>query len=195
MNKEIKRVAVYCSSCNKIDDIYKSETKKLGEALASKGINLVFGAGNLGLMGIISETMYKLGSEVIGITLENFSKVEGENPNTSKTIIAPSLFERKYEMNNQADAIIGVPGGFGTIDEITEVIALKQIGMFDKPIILFNIDGFWDSFIKLCEEIIEKKFATEEHVKMFTVANTVEEVIQALEEPKSLNPSDHNWRV
>lgn len=194
MENNIKKVAVYCGSSNKVDGIYKEETYKLGEALAKKELDLVFGSGDIGLMGAISETMRREGREIIGVTTEKIQESELPNPNVTDLVIVKTLRERKAKMDELSDAVIGLPGGFGTVDEVDEMIALKQLGEHKKPIVLFNINGFWDHFVKAYGELINSQFAKPEHITLFKVANSVDEVIEALyAEQKDL--SKENWRL
>jgi len=194
MNKKIKNVVVYCGASNKIDKVYKEEAEKLAIALADNNLDLVFGGGNIGLMGVISKTMKNKNRKVIGITTSHIQSSEIENPNVTKTIILNTLRERKAKMDELADAVVALPGGFGTIDEVNEMIALKQLGEHNKPIVLYNLNGFWDNLVALYASVIDKKFAKDEHINLFNIANTVEEVINGIfEEQKEI--STHNWRL
>ena len=194
MSEEIKRVAVYCGASTKIDEIYKEETVELGMSLAEEGYDLVFGSGNIGLMGIISRTMKKAGREVIGVTTKKIEEMEKDSPNVTQKIIVENLRERKAKMDDLCDAVVALPGGFGTVDEVDEMIALKQLGEHNKPIILFNINGFWDDLVGTYGEIIDEQFAKPEHITLFKVANNVEQVINGIQaQQKDL--SKENWRL
>ena len=194
MSKKIKNIGVFCSSSNKVDSIYKEETRKLGEALSKEGFNLVFGAGNIGLMGEISKTMKANGSKIIGVTTKYIQESEIFNPHIDDLIIVDDLLKRKDKINDLSDAIIALPGGFGTIDEITEILALKQLGQEEEPIILYNINGFWNPFMELYEEIVDKKFAKKSHLKFLTMVDNPQDCIKALY-TKQTDLSKENWRL
>jgi len=194
MNNNIKKVVVYCGSSNKVSDTYKNQAEELGKTLANYDMDLVFGGGNIGLMGIVSKTMREANREVIGVTTKKIQASEVLNPHVTESIIVNTLRERKAKMDELSDAVIALPGGFGTIDEVDEMIALKQLGEHKKPIVLFSVDGFWDDLVKIYEGIIKEKFAKKDHIDLFTVATNIDEVIDAIHTEQKDN-SNENWRM
>lgn len=194
MDNDIKRVAVYCGSSTKVADVYKDSARELGLALAKEEYDLVFGSGNIGLMGIISRAMMSVEREVIGVTTKKIEEMEKFNPNVTQKIVVDNLRSRKAKMDELSDAVVALPGGFGTMDEVDEMIALKQLGEHNKPVVLFDVNGFWDEFVDTYSKMITEQFAKPEHMRLFRVARTVEEVITAIQEPQT-DGSKKNWRV
>ena len=194
MTDKIKKVAVYCGASNKVDDVYKEQALELGMSLAEEGYDLVFGSGNIGLMGVISRTMKEAGREVIGVTTTKIEKMEQNSPNVTQKIIVETLRERKAKMDELCDAVVALPGGIGTLDEVDEMIALKQLGEHNKPIVLFDVNGFWDELVETYADMIDREFAKPEHIALFKVATTVEQVIAAIQAEQK-DRSKENWRI
>ena len=117
----MKSIAVYCSSSNKVDDIYKEEAKKVGNLLAKKGIRLVYGGGNMGLMGVLSNSAINSGGDVYGVITNHLIEIEKRNDSLNNIKIVETMHERKIEMYNNADAFLIFPGGIGTLEEIFEI--------------------------------------------------------------------------
>ena len=161
----IKRVCVYCASSSKAAAIYKSEAYRLGEILAKEGIACNYGGGSIGLMGELAKSMIKNGGKITGIIPKFMVDKGWGNPNV-KQIEVETMHERKQRMVSDVDAAIALPGGCGTFEELMEVITWKQLSLFNKPIIILNINHYFDPLLDMLQKAINEDFMREEHLKM-----------------------------
>ena len=167
----IKSLTIYCSSSNIIEPHYYELGKEIGKFLANKSIKIIYGGGDLGLMGEVSRSAYKNGGEVIGIIPEFLISKEKKNEKTTKTIVVNSMSQRKNKLFNLGDAFLILPGGSGTIEEATEIISWKFLGLHNKNIIIFNYKSYWDGLFELYQNAMKKKFGNKnlqnicEHIK------------------------------
>ncbi|ODV82936.1 hypothetical protein CANARDRAFT_30409 [[Candida] arabinofermentans NRRL YB-2248] len=202
-----KTVCVFCGSSYGSKPAYTAAATELGELLAKKNYGLVYGGGTTGLMGTVAKAVSSNGGYVHGIipsalvTKERAdeSKIEEINKevmqgvsnhkgttfiaeNYGKTTIVSDMHTRKKMMGQEADGgFVAMPGGYGTLEEVMEVTTWSQLGIHQKPIILFNIDGFYDKFITFLEEVVFNGFISETHKDIVHIATTAEEVIEKLE--------------
>lgn len=176
-------ICIYGASSNKIDKIYKEECFNLGKTLAKRGHTLVYGAGGEGLMGASAEGFTAGGGYVHGV-IPNFfkeQKFEAIYDKCDKLTFTETMAERKTIMEDECDVFIVVPGGVGTFDELFQIITLKQLGRLSKPIIVYNINGYYDLLNKFFLDCVDKKFINEECKKIYKTFNTAEEVIDYVE--------------
>lgn len=176
----IKTVCVYCGSSNKVDDVYKKTAHALGMALAKNDIGLVYGGGHVGLMGIIADSVISAGGKVTGIIPKFLDDREEKHEGLTELHIVDDMHTRKHMMAERADAFIMMPGGFGTLDETFEVLTWKQLGLHTKPIVIYNVNQFWDPAVKLIENVITAGFALESNRDLFHVAQNLEDVFEGL---------------
>ncbi len=181
----IKRVCVYCASSSKAAAIYKSEAYRLGEILAKEGIACNYGGGSIGLMGELASSMIKNGGEITGIIPKFMVDKGWGNPNV-KQIEVETMHERKERMVSDVDAAIALPGGCGTLEELMEVITWKQLSLFNKPIIILNINHYFDPLLELLQKAINENFMREEHLKMWNCIDSVENVLYTIQ-------NAHQW--
>ncbi len=174
---EIKSLAVYCGASAHIDENYKAHAKKLGTLLAKENIRLVFGGGRIGLMGVVADACMQAGGNVFGVSTEYLADYEQSHNGISELIIAPDMNTRKRIMFENADGFIALPGGFGTIEETFEVLTWRQIGLHTKPIIIVNVDGFWNHLKEMMNYMVKKKFAGLNDNQFYHFVDTIEEVI------------------
>ena len=177
----MKSIAVYCSSSNKVDDIYKEEAKKVGNLLAKKEIRLVYGGGNMGLMGVLSNSAINSGGEVYGVITNHLIEIEKRNDSLNNIKIVETMHERKIEMYNNADAFLIFPGGIGTLEEFFEIYSWKQLRLHKKPIFIYNFKDFWRDLFTLLENIIKKDFAGENMKEAYKVINNYSDLTKELE--------------
>jgi len=177
----MKSIAVYCSSSNKVNDEYKDEARKVGLLLAQKKIKIVYGGGNMGLMGILSNSALDSGGEVYGVITNHLIDIEKRNESLNNIKVVDSMHERKIEMYNNADAFLIFPGGIGTLEEFFEVYSWKQLHLHNKPIIIYNYKSFWDDLIKLIENLIKKNFADENMKEAYKIINNHNDLDKLLE--------------
>lgn len=174
---DIKAVAVYCASSTKIKPIYYEVARNLGRGLAERGVTLVNGAGNMGLMQASSDAALEAGGKVIGV-IPTFMIEQGwHHTGLTQLIETESMESRKQTINGMTDAAIVLPGGCGTLDELFEIMTLKQLGVYLKPIIILNVDGYYDHLLQHLERSMEENFMRKEHCDIWKVAQTAEEAI------------------
>lgn len=184
----IKSVCVYCGSSARVDDIYKNAAIETGEIIVRSGWDVVYGGGKSGLMGIVANTAMDTGGKVTGVMVESLTEYELQHEGLTKLHIVPTMHERKQMMVDLADAFVILPGGLGTLDEFFEIITWKQIGLHAKPIIIVNLDGYWDHLNQLIDHIADKAFmrrASKEY--LFTVVDKVSDIQQAINDASALD--------
>ena len=179
--KKIKSVCVYCASSSKINPRYFEAARETGRLLAQNGMRCVCGAGNQGLMGTLADSVLKNGGEVLGV-IPRFMIDEGWcHKGLTETIVTADMHERKERMAQEADAVIALPGGCGTMEELFEIITWKQLGLYLNPIIILNINGFFDPLFQMLERAIEENFMRQQHGDIWKVAQTPEEAVELLQ--------------
>lgn len=177
-------ICLYGASSNTIDEKYIKQTEEFGEILAERGHTLVYGAGASGLMGAAARGVQKKGGKIIGVA-PSFFNVDGILfEDCTEMIYTETMRERKGIMEQKADAFVMVPGGIGTFDEFFEILTLKQLGRHNKPIAIFNQNGYYDSITALLENAIKEGFMTEKNRELLGVFEKAEELISYFENYK-----------
>ena len=171
----IKSLTIYCSSSKNLKSDFYDLANDLGIFLANKSIKIIYGAGNVGLMGSISNASISAGGEVIGIIPKFLINIENKNEKITKTLIVDTMSERKNKLFELGDAFLVLPGGSGTIEEATEIISWKFLGLHNKDIIIFNYNNYWDNLIKLYNQSEEKKFSNKNLQDICLSINTFDE--------------------
>ncbi len=182
-------ICVFGAASDYIDDIYKENGEELGKLLSQKGHTLIFGGGAGGLMGAVARGVYAEGGKIIGVA-PGFFNVDGVLfENCTEFITTESMRERKYIMEEKADAFIVAPGGIGTFEEFFEVLTLKQLGRHEKAIVIINTNGYYDKMIELLDHTKDKHFMTDKCLELFKVVDTAEEAFSYIEsyKPKKYN--------
>jgi uncharacterized protein (TIGR00730 family) len=175
-----KSVTVYCSSSNHSPKDYFEAASELGRCLAEHNISLVFGGGNVGLMGCIANAVMQNGGTVRGIIPRFLEEKEIAHYDITELHIVETMHERKMKLAEWADAFIVLPGGFGTLDELVEIITWRNLGHHDKTISLFNIDGFWNPLLQFFDVLAAQKLVKPDYSKLYRVCDTVEKIIENL---------------
>ena len=176
-------ICLYGASSNEIADSYITATEELGERLAQAGHTLVYGAGGAGLMGAAARGMTKGGGVVIGV-VPTFLKVDGVlYEHCDEMVYTDTMRRRKQIMEERAEAFIVTPGGIGTYEEFFEIYTLKQLGRHGKPIIIYNIGGYYDRLLAMLEYTVDEGFMREKSLHLYTVAVTTEQVLEQLSAP------------
>jgi len=173
-------VCVYCGSRSGARDTYAEDAAKLGTALAEAGMRLVYGAGDVGLMGIVARAAMAAGGTTFGVIPDHLMRREVGKRDLHTFIVTETMHERKKVMVMNADAIIVLPGGAGSLDEFFEVLTWRQLGLHDKPIFLLNSEGYWDKLRGLLDHIVDQGFADGSLLDFFQTASDVPGVMQAL---------------
>ena len=178
---QIHSVCVYSASSTKIASVYFEAAEKLGSLLAKQHIRLINGAGSIGLMRSVADAVLKNGGEVTGGIHHFMVEQNGHHTGLTELIEVTSMHERKQKMANLSDGIIALPGGCGTLEELLEIITWKQLGLYLNPIIILNINGFFDPLLQMLERAIEENFMRQQHGDIWKVAQTPEEAVELLQ--------------
>ena len=178
----IRRVAVYASSSNGLAPVYYDAAARLGTVLGSAGIEVVYGGGRVGLMGVMADRALAEGAHVHGVIPGFLNTVEHGHAGLPRLEVVPDMRERKRRMIEEADAVISLPGGTGTLEELLEVITLKRLGQFLGPILLLNTNGYYERFAAFLENAVEERFMSPRHREMWSMIDEPEQVPQALAE-------------
>lgn len=173
-------VCVYCSSSSQVESAFGWVGDQVGAQIAQDGHKLVYGGGSTGLMGRVARAVHAEGGTVVGVIPESMRNVEVAYLDADELIVTQTMRERKHEMDERADAFLVLPGGFGTLEELSEVITHRYLKFHDKPIVLLNTDGFYDHLIALFEHFIETGMAKDVYREMYVVADGVDEAFALL---------------
>ncbi|MCK5845965.1 MAG: TIGR00730 family Rossman fold protein [Bacteroidales bacterium] len=160
---QIKSIGVFCGSSIGAKPIYSQKARELGELMASKNIDLIYGGGDVGLMGVIADAVLNKKGNAIGVIPTALLEKEVGHSALTKMHITDNMSDRKNLISDLSDAFIAMPGGFGTLDEVMEVLTYFQLGISEKPVGFLNIDGFYDPVITLFDQILKEKFMKTEH--------------------------------
>jgi uncharacterized protein (TIGR00730 family) len=175
-----QRVSVFCASSDKVDQRYFDAARILGLTLVEHGIAANYGGGSMGLMGMLADTMIKAGGSIRGI-IPQFMVEQGWNhPKVSDMMIVKDMHERKKRLTQNIDAFIALPGGIGTLEELLEMLTLKQLGQVLAPIIIINTNHFFDPFLDLLRKMVEERFMREVHQDIWKVIEDPVDVLQAI---------------
>jgi len=171
---------VFCGSKNGNSSVYQEFAEELGVQLAKNKIKLVYGGGSLGLMGKLSKSVHKNNGDVLGIIPKHLLEVEGINNNYGEIIITDDMHTRKKTMYDSSDAFLCLPGGIGTLEEVSEIITWFQLNIIKKPIFFLNINNYWDKFRVLLEQFVSHDFAHKDLLNYFIFFDSVEALLPAL---------------
>jgi uncharacterized protein (TIGR00730 family) len=189
--KEITRLCVYCGSSGAVEARYREAASELGARLAAAGIELVYGGGRVGLMGLLADAALTAGGKVTGIIPRRLLDAEVAHLDVTELVVVDNMHDRKRQMAEKADAFAVLPGGIGTLDELFEIISWKQLKLHDKPILLVDIGGYWAPLRALLEHIVVSGFARPQTRRLLHVVTSVSALMAALsEEPAGLQKTD-----
>jgi hypothetical protein len=174
------RICIYCASSAKIDEIYFEATERLAKILVNSGVQVIYGGGGHGLMGKLADIVLAHGGQIKGIMPQFMNEVEWAHKKVTDFEFTNTMHERKAKFLENIDALIALPGGTGTLEELLEAITLKRLGQFTKPIIILNTNGYYDPLIQMLERCIEEKFLRPIHAEMWTFVHQPEEVMPAI---------------
>jgi len=187
------RLAVYCASSDDIDPVYRSAATALGHAMAEAGIGLVFGGGSVGLMGTLADAVLERGGEVIGVIPEKLQALELGHPGCTELHVVDTMHTRKKMMMELSDGFIAMPGGFGTLEEVFEVVTWAQLNYHRKPVALYNVAGFFDLLVAFVGHAVDQGFVREELRGLIAVGDTPDEVLRQLS--SATVPDLESWLV
>ena len=187
----MKNISIFCGAHEGKNPKYAEAAKLVSEIIAKKGINIVFGGGNVGLMKIISDTALDNGVKALGISLKSLHELELANPRLEEVIVAQTLLDRKDVFMERSDAFIVLPGGVGSLDELAEVMASNQLGIINKPIGILNTEGYYDHLLHWFNKAVEEGFISKANLDELIISDSPEELVD-----KVINhqrPADDNW--
>lgn len=182
MESTRRAVCVFCASSDFLLPEYHDLARDLGRELVAAGFDLVYGGGNNGLMGVLSATVHECGGRLIGVIPRALRDLGYMCTFADEMIVTDGIRERKAEMEERADAFLGLPGGFGTIEELAEIITLRQLEMHDKPIVLVNAFGFFDGLFAQFERGYRERFISESSRRLYRVADDAQEAVRYIRE-------------
>ena len=174
------RICIYCASSAKIDETYFEATERLAKILVNSGVQVIYGGGGHGLMGKLADTVLAHGGQIKGIMPQFMNEVEWAHKSVTDFEFTKTMHERKAKFLENIDALIALPGGTGTLEELLEAITLKRLGQFTKPIIILNTNGYYDPLILMLKRCVEEKFLRPIHAEMWTFVHQPEEVMAAI---------------
>lgn len=189
----MKRICVYCASSSKVAPMYFEEARKLGRILAENNIELVYGGGSVGLMGALADAVMEAGGRVTGVIPRFMCEVEWQHNEVTELILTETMHARKEKMAVLADAVVALPGGCGTLEELLEVITWKQLGIFNKPIVILNINNFYTHLIAQLEQAVSENFMIEKHKEIWDVADKAENVLTVIQNAKPWDEKARNF--
>ena len=175
-----KSVCVYCGSSSQVNRRFFDEAEKLGKLLAQNNIELIYGAGGIGIMNAIADAVQQNGGHVTGVIPRFMVEAGWHNEHLDKTIVTADMHERKSTMAELSDAAVALPGGIGTLEEMLEILTWKQLGRTTKPIVIVNIDGYYDPLLAMLKQAVQEKFMRPVHENMWTVVTCADDVLEAI---------------
>ena len=187
MMRDIRRLCVYCGSSGAVDARYRQAAKDLGLHLAKAEVELVYGGGRVGLMGLLAEEVLSANGTVIGIIPRRLLDAEVAHRGVTELVVVDSMHDRKRLMAEKADAFAILPGGIGTLDEFFEIVSWKQLGLHDKPILLVDIDGYWVPLRALLDHIVVSGFARPQTAGLLHIVPSVPALMAALSEEPAVS--------
>lgn len=176
-----KTLCVYCASSDRLDPKYAAAATLLGHEMAKRGWDLVYGGGKVGLMGAVAKAVKASGGRVVGVIPEFMKAKELAYDEADEMLLVVTMRERKLVMETKADAFVTLPGGWGTLEEVMEILTLRQLDVLRKPVVIFNQDGFYDDLLKFFDRMIAEKFNKPSNLQLFTVARSVDQIFAQLE--------------
>ena len=182
-------VVVYCASSPQIGQDYFEAAERLGQLCAEQGIAVINGAGKQGLMGALNDSTLAHGGTAIGIIPQFMVEAGWCHESLTDTIFTDTIHERKSLMAEISDAAIALPGGIGTLEELSEIITWKQLGLYNKPIVIININGYYDLLLHFLDKMISEQFMNPDYRQMWKVVSSPEEAIESLKNFPAWNPS------
>jgi uncharacterized protein (TIGR00730 family) len=187
--KSIQSIAVYCASSNKVRDTFVAAAETLGETIASSGLRLIYGDGGIGLMAAVARGVLKKNGEVVGVIPQFMVDNGWNNPQSTKTIVTKTMHERKALICEMADAMVALPGGIGTFEELLECLTWKQLGLHQCPIVILNTEGYYDKLLECIDLMVEENMMRPIHKEMFVVVDKPEDVLPAIFNMPAWDPS------
>ncbi|MGH1433432.1 MAG: TIGR00730 family Rossman fold protein [Lewinella sp.] len=187
----MQAITVFCGSSSGRKPIYAAQATSLGETLAQSGITLVYGGAQVGLMGAVADGALAEGGKVIGVIPGFLGRKEIAHSGLTELIVVKSMHERKQRMNELCSGVIALPGGFGTLEELFEMLTWGQLGLHQKPIGILNVDGYYDDLIKLLQSMVSNGLLRESNYAMVLVDESIDKLLQKMKDYEP--PREKKW--
>jgi len=187
------KVCVYCSSSSKIDKIYFEATEKLAKEFIKENVQVVYGGGGNGLMGHLADTIIDNGANIKGISPKFMQDIEWTHKRLTDLEIVSTMHERKTKFLEDIDAVVALPGGCGTLDELIEAITWKRLGIFTKPVVIINTNGFYDPLQEMLERCVSQNFMDKRHLEMWSIVEDPTEVLLKIKNTDDWNRDALNF--
>jgi hypothetical protein len=191
----IRSICVYCGSARGRSPRYVAAARELGEAMAERQVRLVYGGARIGMMGEVADAVMKNGGQVVGVIPEHLQTSEVGHSGITELKVVESMHVRKKLMFDLSDGFAVLPGGYGTLDELFEVITWRMLKLHDKPIVVLNIDGYWDRFQSLIDHLVDEGFARADSRQHFSVVSSVGRMFDLLDQPADIQVTEHPERI
>ena len=176
----MKTICVYCGSSSQVNSAFFNSAREFGKILAENEITLVYGGGNMGMMGEIAKSALSAGGKVIGVIPQFMYDENWFHSELTDLIITETMHERKQKMIEMADALVALPGGCGTLEELFEAITWKQLGLITQPIVIANFENYYHAILQMFDRAVEERFMREKHAQMWQVVNSAEKILPAI---------------
>jgi len=187
----MKNIAVFCGSSFGKNDIYTEQAELLGEAIAKKGLGLIYGGAKVGLMGVIANAALDAGGKVIGVLPRFLQTKEIAHTDLTELILVDTMHDRKAKMSELCDGVIAIPGGYGTMEEFFELLTWGQLGLHKKPVAILNVNGFYDGLIALADNMVTQGFLKQFNRDMLLIDDNIEKLLNKMEKYKA--PPVNKW--
>ena len=176
----MKQLCIFCGSSKGNDPVYEDTARELAEIMVNQGLNLVYGGGSIGIMGVLADKILSMNGKVIGVIPKFLYDLEVGHDNVTELIIVESMHERKQKMAEISDGFLALPGGFGTLEEMAEILTWIQLKLIRKPIGLMNINGFYDQFLNMLDNMVATGFLKKNNRDILLSSNDPENIINAI---------------
>ncbi len=187
----MKSICVFCGSSKGFSPKYEQAARQLGLTFAQNNIQLVYGAGNVGLMGVIADAVLGEGGKVVGVIPKFLKDWEVCHTGLTELIVTQTMHERKWILEERSEGVIVLPGGYGTLDEFFEILTWKQLRLHNKPIGILNVDGYYDPLLEHVKKMAKEGFLQESNMLLFRVSNNIEELLEKMAQP--INIEGGKW--
>lgn len=176
----MKHLCIFCGSSKGNDPIYEKTAEKLAKIIVNEGLTMVYGGGSIGIMGVLADKILSLNGKVIGVIPRFLYDLEVGHDHVTELIIVESMHERKQKMAEISDGFLALPGGFGTLEEMGEILTWIQLKLIRKPIGLLNINGFYDQFLKMLDNMVASGFLKKNNRDILLASNDPEDIISII---------------
>ncbi|PIB36710.1 Rossman fold protein, TIGR00730 family [Reichenbachiella sp. 5M10] len=190
----MKSICVYCGSSMGNNPAMKEVAAELGQELAERQVSLVYGGASIGLMGVLADACLAKGGRVIGVIPGFLDTVEITHKGVTEIIRTESMHQRKTEMAERAEGFIAMPGGFGTLEELAEILTWGQLGLVQKPIGILNVNGYYDPLMIFMDHMLKNELIREDHLSLFVIRDNVKELLEDMESFE-VSKTDHRQKL